>query len=131
MLLTGSAEGERYRYIGIDKGISELPQVKKLQGDYHIDDELREIIDIGKELKKYPTKFFTCHCTGEPAYKIMKLSMGEQLQYVHSGEEVDLSSLVSKNTKKERSSFMKWHKFFAWATVFCFVMTMVTGYKRQ
>ena len=217
------AEEERYRYIGIDKGISELTQVKKLQGDYRIDDELelftiekrshalpftnkrllvkengefvsddfvheqylvisdgskrillsgcahngmlsildafkekygtapdvvisgfhlmkktkytddelREIIDIGKELKKYPTKFFTCHCTGEPAYKIMKLSMGEQLQYVHSGEEVDLSSLVSKNTKKERSSFMKWHKFFAWAMVFCFVMTMVTGYKRK
>ena len=190
------AEEERYRYIGIDKGISELTQVKKLQGDYRIDDELelftiekrshalpftnkrllvkengefvsddfvheqylvisdgskrillsgcahngmlsildafkekygtapnvvisgfhlmkktkytddelREIIDIGKELKKYPTKFFTCHCTGEPAYKIMKLSMGEQIQYVHSGEEVDLSSLVSKNTKKIVSS---------------------------
>ena len=217
------AEDERYRYIGIDKEISALPQVVKLHGDYRIDDELelftikrrthnlpftnkrllvkengefvrdefiheqylvisdgskrillsgcahngmlsildafkekygtapnvvisgfhlmkktkytddelREIIDIGKELKKYPTKFFTCHCTGEPAYKIMKLSMGEQLQYVHSGEEVDLSSLVSKNTKKERSSFMKWHKFFAWAMVFCFVITVVTGYKRK
>ena len=61
----------------------------------------------------------------------MKLSMGEQLQYVHSGEEVDLNSAVSKNTKKERSLFMKWHKFFAWAMVFCFVMTMVTGYKRK
>ncbi len=22
---------------------------------------------------------------------------------------------------------MKWHKYFAWATVFCFVMTMYTG----
>ncbi len=185
------AEGERYRYIGIDKAISEVSQVVKLQGDYCIDaelelftikkrshylpftnkrllikrkdefvrddfvheqylvisdggkrillsgcahngmlsildafkdkygtapdvvisgfhlmkktkytdDELREIVDIGKELKKYPTKFFTCHCTGEPAYKIMKLSMGEQLRYVHSGEEVDLNSVVSKSTK--------------------------------
>ena len=71
------AEDERYRYIGIDKEISALPQVVELHGDYRIDDELREIIDIGKELKKYPTKFFTCHCTGEPAYKIMKHSMGE------------------------------------------------------
>ena len=217
------AEGERYRYIGIDKAIAELPQAVKLRGDYQIDDELelftlekrshalpfankrllikendafvrddfeheqylvirdgsrklllsgcahngmlsileafkdkygtapdvvisgfhlmkktkytdeelREIIDIGKELKKYPTKFITCHCTGESAYKIMKLSMGEQLQYVHSGEEVDLSRAVSKNTKKVRSAFMKWHKFYAWATVFCFVMTMVTGYKKK
>ena len=173
-----NAEGERYRYIGIDKEISELSQVVKLQGDYRIDDELelftikershalpftnkrllikekdgfvrddfvheqylvisyggkkillsgcahngmlsildafrdkygtapdvaisgfhlmkstkytdeeyREIVDIGKELKKFPTIFFTCHCTGEPAYEIMKLTMGEQLQYVHSGE---------------------------------------------
>ncbi len=97
----------------------------------YTDEELREIIDIGKELKKHPAQFFTCHCTGEPAYKIMKLSMGEQLRYVHSGEEVDLNIAVSKNTKKERTSFMKWHKFFAWATVFCFVMTMVTGYKRK
>ncbi len=40
------------------------------------------------KLKKYPTMFYTCHCTGEPAYKMMKLSMGEQLQYVHSGDEV-------------------------------------------
>ncbi len=23
---------------------------------------------------------------------------------------------------------MKWHKFFAWATVICFFMTMYTGY---
>lgn len=175
------AEGGRYRYIGIDKAIAELPQVVKLQGDHRIDDELelftirerthvlpftnkrllikendefvrddfvheqylvirdgdrrillsgcahngmpaildaftdkygtapdavisgfhlmkktkytdeelREIIDISKELKKYPTRFFTCHCTGEPAYEIMKLTMGEQLEYVHSGEEVE------------------------------------------
>ncbi len=34
--------------------------------------------------------FYTCHCTGEPAYKMMKLSMGEQLQYVHSGDEVTI-----------------------------------------
>ena len=177
------AEGGRYRYIGIDKEISQLPQVVKLKGDHRIDDELelftikkrthalpftnkrllikendgyvrddfiheqylvirdgdkrfllsgcahngmlsildafkdkygaapdvvisgfhlmkkteytddefREIEDIGKELKKYPTLFFTCHCTGEPAYDIMKRTMGEQLQYVHSGEEVDLN----------------------------------------
>lgn len=181
------AEGERYRYIGIDKDISELPQVVKLHGDYRIDDELelftikkrshelpftnkrllkkendgyvrddfvheqylvisegdkrillsgcahngipnildafkdkfgaapdvvtsgfhlmkkaeytdeelREIMDISKELTQYPTQFFTCHCTGEPAYKLMKLTMGEKLQYVHSGEELKLSDKLN------------------------------------
>ena len=179
-------DGGRYRYIGIDKDISALPQVKKLKGDYCLDDEMelftikershalpftnkrllikdkdefvrddfsheqylvindgskrillsgcahngilsildafkdkygaapdvvisgfhlmkktdysdeefKEIEDIGKELRKYPTRFFTCHCTGESAYNIMKLTMGEQLRYVHSGEEVDLSSVM-------------------------------------
>ena len=26
---------------------------------------------------------------------------------------------------------MKKHRFFAWATVFCFIMTMVTGYSKE
>lgn len=26
---------------------------------------------------------------------------------------------------------MKMHKFFAWATVICFLLTMITGYKKQ
>ncbi|MCR4657960.1 MAG: MBL fold metallo-hydrolase [Lachnospiraceae bacterium] len=54
------------------------------------DRQLREVEDIGKELKKYPTVFYTCHCTGEPAYRIMKQVMGEKLQYVHTGEEISL-----------------------------------------
>ena len=52
-------------------------------------EEIQEIADIGNELKKYSTHFITCHCTGETAYEIMKPIMGEQLQYVHCGEEVN------------------------------------------
>jgi len=26
---------------------------------------------------------------------------------------------------------VKKHKFFAWMTIFCFLLTMVTGYKRK
>lgn len=179
----GEAAGEeRYRYIGIDKDIASLPQVKIICGDYRIDDELalftlksrshklpftdnrllikengkyirddfrheqylvirdggfsilmsgcahngilsildsyrekygdfpdavisgfhlmkkggynneelREAADIGRELKNYPVKFYTCHCTGETAYKILKSAMGGQLQNVHSGDEVSV-----------------------------------------
>ena len=174
------AGDKRYRYIGIDKDILNLPQIRRVQGDYSIDDELelftirershkipftnkrllirengeyirddfrhehylvihegdkrilmsgcahngilsildayyekyvsypdvvisgfhlmkkteyteeelREVAVIGNELKNYPTMFYTCHCTGETAYQIMKEPMGEQLQYVHSGDEV-------------------------------------------
>ena len=176
------AEGERYRYIGIDKAIAELPQAVKIKGDHRIDDELdlftikkrshdlpftnkrllikengelrrddfvheqylvisegdkkilisgcahngilsildafkekygaepdmvisgfhlmkktgytddelRQIISIGTELMRYSTKFVTCHCTGETAYEIMKNVLGDQLQYVHSGENVEV-----------------------------------------
>ena len=186
------ADKERYRYIGIDKDILNLPQVKTLKEDYRIDDELElftvkerthklpftnnrllikengkytqddfrhehylvisddmrvlisgcahngihsildaykykygscpdavisgfhlmkkveytdeelgEVVDIGKELKKYPTIFYTCHCTGEVAYKMMKLSMGERLQYVHSGDEVTIKKRVANNERFE------------------------------
>ena len=176
------AEGERYRYIGIDKAIAHLPQAVKIQGNHRIDDELelftikkrshdlpftnkrllikengelrrddfvheqylvisegdkkilisgcahngilsildafkekygaepdmvisgfhlmkktgytddelRQIISIGTELMRYSTKFVTCHCTGETAYEIMKNVLGDQLQYVHSGENVEV-----------------------------------------
>ena len=50
--------------------------------------EIEEIKDIAKELKKYPSRFVTCHCTSVPAYEIMKPVLGEQLEYVHSGEEI-------------------------------------------
>lgn len=172
----------RYRYIGIDKNIADLPQVKFLHGDMVIDDELelltikkrshalpftnkrllvrvgeeferdefghehflvirqdgktilmsgcahngilsildaftekygeapdlvisgfhlmkktdyregelREIEEIARELKGYPTRFVTCHCTGTVAYDVMRSILGDQLEYVHSGEEVRL-----------------------------------------
>ncbi len=50
--------------------------------------ELREIEEIARELKRYPTRFVTCHCTGTVAYDVMKAILGDQLEYVHSGEEV-------------------------------------------
>lgn len=179
----GRSAPERYEYIGIDKNIVKLPQVRFLQGDYMIDDELElftiknrshklpssnkrilvrrgdhlqcddfiheqflvisqgkkrvlmsgcahsgilsildafcekygktpdlvisgfhlmkktdyneeetlEIEEIAKELTRYPTKFVTCHCTGIPAFDMMKAIMGDQLEYVHSGEEMELS----------------------------------------
>ena len=54
------------------------------------EDQLKEIRMIAKELTAYPTKFFTCHCTGVPAYEAMKEIMGDSLEYVHSGDEVIL-----------------------------------------
>ena len=54
------------------------------------DNEIREIEAIAEELKKYPTKFITCHCSGAAAFDIMKKIMGDSLGYVHTGEEICL-----------------------------------------
>jgi 7,8-dihydropterin-6-yl-methyl-4-(beta-D-ribofuranosyl)aminobenzene 5'-phosphate synthase len=53
------------------------------------EEEIREIEETGNELKKYPTRFYTCHCTGVEAFDIMKRIMAERLSYVHSGEEIE------------------------------------------
>jgi 7,8-dihydropterin-6-yl-methyl-4-(beta-D-ribofuranosyl)aminobenzene 5'-phosphate synthase len=55
--------------------------------DYR-EDEIKEIEDIARELKNYPTRFVTCHCTGTTAYEVMKDILNEKLDYVHSGDEV-------------------------------------------
>ena len=87
------------------------------------DEDINNIIDTALALKKYSTRFYTCHCTGMAPYQAMRKIMGNQLSYIHCGDEIKL--------KKKRNEYMKLHKLFAWGTVFCFAMTMVTGYKRK
>ncbi len=99
----------------------------------YTDDEIGEIIDTAKALKTYDTQFYTCHCTGTPAFRVMQSIMGDRLDYVHSGDCVRLRfrSRPTPEKRKRKGTYMKAHRFFAWATVGCFVMTMITGYKRK
>ena len=168
------------------------------------DEDINMIIDTALALRQYKTVFYTGHCTGVEPYNAMKKLMGNQLHYVHSGDEIRIRTGIerivwnprdkagvlngdrraavaagagparnigaagagpagnteaikanpaqnaapainagpvktepikktetAKAAQKKRSEYMKWHKFFAWGTVACFVMTMVTGYKRK
>ncbi|MCR5688490.1 MAG: MBL fold metallo-hydrolase [Lachnospiraceae bacterium] len=52
------------------------------------DEEIRGIKDMAARLSQYPTRFYTCHCTGEEAYAIMKDIMGDRLSYVRCGMEI-------------------------------------------
>lgn len=47
------AEGERYKYIGIDKDILKLSQVRLIRGDYRLDDDL-ELFTIKQRTHKLP-----------------------------------------------------------------------------
>lgn len=40
---------------------------------------------IGKRLLRYPTRYFTCHCTGLAAYEVLKHTMGDALDYAAAG----------------------------------------------
>ena len=128
--ITNILDGYQEKYHAVpDAVISGFHLMKRTE---YTDDEIAEILSMAGTLKQYPTRFVTCHCTGIPVYNIMKNVMGAQLQYVHSGEELQLTfPEIPKKKKRRRSSYMKWHKAFAWGTVFCFVMTMVTGYRRK
>ena len=99
----------------------------------YTDEERLVIRDTARKLKKYPTLFYTCHCTGTKAFDMMKKIMGEKLQYVHCGEYVpaDVTAEMLEERARRKKDYMKWHKFFAWATVFCFIATMITGYKKR
>ena len=106
--------------------ISGFHMMKK--GSYS-DEEINMIIDTALALRQYKTVFYTGHCTGVEPYNAMKKLMGDRLRYVHSGDEIHTET--AKAAQKRRREYMKWHRFFAWGTVVCFVMTMVTGYKRK
>lgn len=54
----------------------------------HTQEEMDEIRNIAEALKQYDTVFYTCHCTGMPAYEEMKKVMRDRLKYVHTGDEV-------------------------------------------
>lgn len=79
--------GEYNRKYGSDPDvvISGFHLMKKT--DYK-DHQIREIKDTAEELARHDTLFYTCHCTGIPAYEIMKEIMGDKLRYVHSGDEI-------------------------------------------
>lgn len=96
VLLSGCAHNgilnilEKYREIyGAEPNtvISGFHMRKK--SDY-TEDDLKVIKETAGELKKTRAKYYTGHCTGELPYQIMKERMGDQLIYVHSGDEITI-----------------------------------------
>lgn len=54
----------------------------------YTEDELEQIRGLARRLTAYDTAFYTCHCTGLPAFAAMKEIMGGQLTYVSTGSEI-------------------------------------------
>ncbi|MBR2611157.1 NERD domain-containing protein [Desulfovibrio sp.] len=61
----------------------------KKTGEY-TPEEIATIRETAQLLKQWPCLFYTCHCTGLAAYEMMKEIMGDQLQYLHCGEQIEI-----------------------------------------
>ncbi|NMA68045.1 MAG: MBL fold metallo-hydrolase [Desulfitobacterium sp.] len=53
-------------------------------------DWIDRIDRIGKHLLSTKGKFFTCHCTGIPAYERLKAIMGDKIAYLSVGSEITI-----------------------------------------
>ena len=59
----------------------------KREGEYTAE-EKAVIIQTAQELSRLDTVFYSGHCTGAPAFALMKEIMGDKLIALHSGETV-------------------------------------------
>jgi 7,8-dihydropterin-6-yl-methyl-4-(beta-D-ribofuranosyl)aminobenzene 5'-phosphate synthase len=49
-----------------------------------------KINQIGHYLTETKAKYYTCHCTGSEPYNQLKTMMGERIEYIHSGSEINI-----------------------------------------
>lgn len=68
-----------------DRVISGFQMMKKTG---YTEEEKEIIRNTAKQLQTYPTVFYTGHCTGREAFKMMKEVMGDQLFGIHSGDRI-------------------------------------------
>ena len=54
------------------------------------DEEVRIIENTAVKLNEINTIFYTCHCTGEEPYRIMKEIMKDKLFYLHCGDRISV-----------------------------------------
>ncbi|KNZ40740.1 MBL fold metallo-hydrolase [Acetobacterium bakii] len=53
--------------------------------------ETKELIEnIGSELKKTQATYYTCHCTGEEPYQMLKTMLGDHVNYLATGSRVEI-----------------------------------------
>ena len=85
------------KYTEINKG--SMDKLACVLGGFHLfnpitrkyeNDEL--ISDMAEYLRGLNVKFYTCHCTGQKAYKILKGSMVGQIDYLSTGTKVECLS---------------------------------------
>ena len=73
------------------------PAIEAVFGGFHLfnpgtkaTEPAELVLDLAERLNAYKTVFYTCHCTGQKAYDMMREIMGDKLQYLSTGAVVEL-----------------------------------------
>lgn len=115
-------------YTGHCTGVEPYNAMRKLMGDklhyVHSGDEIR----IRTKLERILWKVVDREPEADLEYRDAHRADDAQQEAKAVRKQNDHAA---KAANRKRSAYMRCHKFFAWATVACFVMTMVTGYKRK
>ena len=81
----------------LEKALSYVNPIDNVVAGFHLFNPVTKrmekpelITQVAGELKKYNAKYFTCHCTGQKAYQILKDSLGGQLRYLSTGIEIEI-----------------------------------------
>ncbi len=92
--------GQRIVFSGCShKGVMNIASWLKpdvLLGGFHFmkldpaGDDSRILEGAAKTLCASPTRFYTCHCTGEAPYAFLKPRMGDSLSYIACGQRIEL-----------------------------------------
>lgn len=79
---------DRYRELyGADPDLV-LSGFHMMKKSGHTKEDIKLIRQTAAELSGMDTVFYTGHCTGIPAFQLMKEIMGEKLRYMHTGTEI-------------------------------------------
>ena len=60
-------------------------------GGFHLHDKSKEIVSqLAKVLLKIDSKYYTCHCTGSEAYRVLKDIMKDNIDYLSTGNVINI-----------------------------------------
>ena len=96
VLLSGCAHNgilnilERYREIFGDYPAAVISGFHMKKDGEYTAGERETVTATARRLMELPCKYYTCHCTGLPAYAAMKEIMGDRLEYLRCGDRIDL-----------------------------------------
>ena len=95
VLLAGCAHSGIYNIV--EAAQRHCDKLSVCVGGFHLFDpptrkyESKELIaELAEKLGETGARFYTCHCTGEKAYGIMREIMGDRVSYIRAGDSIEI-----------------------------------------